>query len=102
MVEFVFAASEEAVFVHVVISAKLVLLTCFVLYYLVLKQSTLIRFTSIHTTYSGSNFHISLAFRHIRAISSGDMETIFDRSSSLSGDGLPGWLLASYWSVCRL
>lgn len=48
VVEFVFAASEEAVFVHVVISAK-----------------------------------------HIRAISSGDMETILDRSSSLSGDGLP-------------
>lgn len=34
MVEFVFAASEEAVFVHVVISAKLVLLN-FVLSFIV-------------------------------------------------------------------
>ncbi|XP_017226286.1 mediator of RNA polymerase II transcription subunit 13 [Daucus carota subsp. sativus] len=48
VVEFVFAASEEAVFVHVVVTAK-----------------------------------------HIRTITSGDMETISERSSSLSHNGLP-------------
>lgn len=48
VVEFVFAASEEAVFVHVVVSAK-----------------------------------------HIRTITSGDMETILERSSSLSRNGIP-------------
>ncbi|KAA8530327.1 hypothetical protein F0562_005036 [Nyssa sinensis] len=48
VVEFIFAASEEAIFVHVVISAK-----------------------------------------HIRALSSGDMERILNRSSNYSGDWLP-------------
>lgn len=32
----------------------------------------------------------TLVFRHIRTITSGDMETILERSSSLSRNGLPG------------
>ncbi|CAK9135490.1 unnamed protein product [Ilex paraguariensis] len=49
MIEFVFAATEEAVFVHVVISAK-----------------------------------------HIRTLSSSDVETLLRHSSNWSGDRLPG------------
>ncbi|GMP28955.1 hypothetical protein CsSME_00004281 [Camellia sinensis var. sinensis] len=48
VVEFIFAATEEAIFVHVIISAK-----------------------------------------HIRALSSGDMEKILNHSSNYSGDSLP-------------
>ncbi|KAK9274364.1 hypothetical protein L1049_019178 [Liquidambar formosana] len=60
-VEFIFAATEEAIFVHVIISAK-----------------------------------------HIRSLSSGDMERVLQRSSNNSSEGLPAVIVSPHGMRGRL
>lgn len=89
-VEFIFAATEEAVFVHVIISAKYVKFTPYFVYWSYFCNASfggLIIFTAMHVELIFLFLSVS---RHIRSLSSGDIERVLKRSSNNPGYRLPG------------
>jgi hypothetical protein len=89
-VEFIFAATEEAIFVHVIISAKYVKFTPYFVYWSYFYSASfgvLIVFTAMHVELIFLFLSVS---RHIRSLSSGDIERVLKRSSNNPGYKLPG------------
>ncbi|XWS58900.1 hypothetical protein CRYUN_Cryun08bG0074200 [Craigia yunnanensis] len=80
-IEFIFAATEESLFVHAIISSKFVKRG--ILVFLQFTFGLLYKFSSDILTL------IPSLFRHIRALSTGDIEKVLEHDSNNSGYLLP-------------